>query len=133
MRTDNMEALARAAVHKYLELMNAGLYGEVGSLFHDDAAFQAPTGEVLHGRVAIAAFYASALPRIRPVKVWASSQVTEGPSSVIEISAILPDGPDVHTVLDHFTVDKQGLVTRLAVYVTAAELQNTLERIGSEE
>jgi hypothetical protein len=127
------EQLARAAVGKYLDLINSGRYAEIGSLFAADAVFQAPTGEVIRGRERITAFYSSALQKIRPTRVWASSQVTEGLASVIEISAVLPDGPDPHTVVDHFTVDRTGEVARMAVYLTATELAETASRLGPEE
>jgi SnoaL-like domain len=103
-------SLAKKAVSRYLELINSRRYSEIGSLFSDDAQFLAPTGEEIRGRESIKRFYSSGLERIRPIQVWASSQVTEGDTSVIEISATLADEPEhqARTVLDHFTVDAQG-------------------------
>jgi hypothetical protein len=124
--------LATHAVEKYLELINARRYDEIGSIFSEDAEFLAPTGDVIRGRVAIGDFYRGGLERIRPSRVWASSKVAEGNRCVIEISATLDDEPDAapRTVVDHFTVNDAGEVVRMAVYLRPAEVANTRLRLG---
>jgi SnoaL-like domain len=125
-------SLARQAVVRYLALINAKRYGEIASIFAEDAVFLAPTGDTIRGREAINEFYSAGLEKISPVSVWASSQVTEGNCCVIEISATLPDEPEdkPRTVVDHFTVDDAGEVVRMAVYLRPAEVINTRLRLG---
>jgi hypothetical protein len=127
------KSAAKTAVARYLELINAKRYADIASIFAADAQFLAPTGEVVVGREAICDFYSAGLERIAPSRVWASSQVTEGNRSVIEISAQLPDELEPRTVVDHFTVNDEGEVIRMAVYLRPAELANTRERLGLEQ
>lgn len=124
------ESPARTAVGRYLDLINSKRYGDIASIFAPDAQFLAPTGDVIVGREAISAFYTAGLEKIAPTRVWASSQVTEGNCSVIEISAQLPDELEHRTVVDHFTVNDQGEVIRMAVYLRPAEIASTRERLG---
>jgi aryl-alcohol dehydrogenase-like predicted oxidoreductase len=123
-------SLAARAVGAYVDLINARRYDEIGDLFAADGEFLAPTGETLRGREAIRAFYSSALRQIAPEEVWVHSAVAEGNRCVIEISARLPGEPagSSHVVVDHFTVDAAGLVTRLAVYLRPAEQRETNAR-----
>jgi hypothetical protein len=37
---------------------------------------------------------------------------------------------DTHVVVDHFTVDGAGLVTRMAVYLRPDEIVNTRRHLG---
>jgi len=126
-------SLAARAVGAYIDLINARRYDEIGDLFAADGEFLAPTGETLRGREPIRAFYSSALRQISPEEVWVHSAVSEGNCCVIEIAARLPGEPrgSSHVVVDHFTVDAAGLVTRMAVYLRPAELRETSRRVGA--
>ncbi len=126
------ESLARKAVERYLDLINSRRCSDISSIFAQDAEFLAPTGDAIRGRDAIGRFYTAGLEKISPGRVWASSQVTEGNRSVIEISATLPDEPDrsPRTDVDHFTVNDAGEVVRMAVYLRPAEVANTPLRLG---
>ncbi|WP_165818263.1 nuclear transport factor 2 family protein [Frankia canadensis] len=123
---------ARAAVDRYLHLINERRYDEIASIFAPDGLFLAPIGEEFRGREAIHGFYSAGLRVIAPAKVWASSAVAEGNVCVIEISAQLPgeEAGRTHTVVDHFTVDDAGLVTRMAVYLRPEEIANTRAVLG---
>ena len=54
---------------RYVYLMTAERYDEVGKLFSDDAVFVTPTGKVLRGSAEIGAFYAERMPRFKPRNV----------------------------------------------------------------
>jgi SnoaL-like domain len=124
-------SLALDAVHKYVQLINARRYDDIGDLFAEDAEFLAPTGDTLRGRKTIQAFYAAGLRKISPDEVWVHSSVAEGDRCVIEIAARLADDPPdkTHIVVDHFTVDGAGLVARMAVYLRPDEVRNTRRRL----
>ena len=126
-------SLAAKAVGAYIDLINARRYDDIGDLFAAEAEFLAPTGDTLRGREAIRSFYSSALRRIAPEEVWVHSSVAEGNRCVIEIAARLPGEPpgSSHIVVDHFTVDAAGLVTRMAVYLRPAEQRDTNARVGA--
>ncbi len=121
-------------MERYIELINARRYDEIADIFAEDAEFLAPTGRTLRGRESIRAFYGAGLRKISPEKVWIHSSVTEDDRCVIEIAARLPGDPEDarHIVVDHFTVDEAGLVTRMAVYLRPEEVRNTAERLGPE-
>jgi hypothetical protein len=122
------------AVRKYVDLINARRYDDIGDLFAEDAEFLAPTGDTLRGRQSIQAFYAAGLRKISPDEVWLHSSVAEGARCVIEIAARLANDPPgkTHIVVDHFTVDGAGLVTRMAVYLRPDEIVNTRRHLGLE-
>lgn len=129
-------SLAERAVARYLELINARRYDEVGSIYAEDAVFLAPTGEEIRGRTAITEFYRGGLEKIRPSRVRASSSVAQGNQCVIEITATGISGSAVeeeHTVVDHFTVNDAGEVTRMAVYLRPAELAQTRVVLGLDD
>jgi uncharacterized protein (TIGR00369 family) len=122
---------AAVACRRYLECINDGRYSEVADLFAADAVFLAPDGSTIRGRDAIRSFYASALELIRPRRVWARTLVADERFAVMEIAAELSDedAGREHVVIDHFTVDGGGMVTRMAVYLRPDEVDSTRARL----
>jgi hypothetical protein len=109
---------ALQAAYEYIRRTNRREFDKIGELFSKDALYCGPRGVVLHGRQAIGDFYASNHPNLAPT-AWIVTTVTEGDSCVFEIEYRL-DGAaidDVGAVIDHFTVDDDGLVKRFVVYV----------------
>ncbi len=110
---------AHAAALKYLKLINAQAFDQVSSLFAEDAVFLSPTGETVNGSAAIGEVYANQFSQGGPVSVTAASSVSDACSCALEISPQLPGEDEARsgTVIDHFTVNEAGEITRLAVYM----------------
>jgi ketosteroid isomerase-like protein len=105
-------AAARAAA-SYLEHVNAGR--DMRPLFAEDAVFLVVTGEVCEGREAIGAYFDGHLAATEPT-LRARTIAADGDVAVMELE-LLVDGSRWHlAAADHFTVDGQGLITRLAVF-----------------
>jgi uncharacterized protein (TIGR00369 family) len=123
---------AAVACRRYLDCINEGRYAAVADLFAADAEFLAPDGSTVRGRDAIRSFYTSALDVIRPRRVWARTLVADEHYAVMEIAAELSDedAEREHVVVDHFTVDDGGMVTRMAVYLRPDEVDSTRARLA---
>jgi hypothetical protein len=109
---------ALQAAYEYIRRTNRREFDTIGELFSEDALYCGPRGVVLRGRQAIGDFYARTHPTFNPT-AWIVTTVTEGDSCVFEIEYRL-DGAaidDIGAVIDHFTVDDDGLVKRFVVYV----------------
>ena len=112
-------SLAHQAATRYLELINAGEFARVGSLFAENAVVLGPTGDTVHGKSAVSALWGDEFSKTGPLSVSAASMVCEGNVCVAEISPQFAGEPEprVGLVVDHFTVNDQGEITRLAIYV----------------
>ncbi len=128
----------------YVKLIQEHRYSEVGDLFTEDAVWYTPIGEVVRGRTAIKAFYAKFLNHRTP-NVRADNFVEQGRFCAFELELkldvdeqgkVIIGGPDgvgritpqpkageepstgawKRRAMDHFTVNEQGLVTRMIVY-----------------
>jgi hypothetical protein len=106
----------RRFAERYVELTNDRQYGELGSLFAEDAVFLGPGGREFHGRAEIAAFYESFLPTLTPT-IRLATFVEQGDVCVYELEARINDDKEFKLgAIDHATLDADGLVTRFAVY-----------------
>ncbi|GGZ11266.1 nuclear transport factor 2 family protein [Novosphingobium colocasiae] len=114
---------------EYLRLTEMQQYDRIGDLWADDAVFYAPNGQTIRGRHAIGDFYSAFLKKITPVNRIGSltfdrrarrcaleieTRVVRGPSG-----EWVPDakGEFVGTVIDLFTVNRKGKITRMKVYL----------------
>ena len=113
---------ARRAADHYVDMINANRFGAIEDLFASDATFLPPSGEVLKGRQEIGRFYREeAAQRIKGCR--AVSFVQEGDKCVVELEPIrkVPLAlPFVARAIDHFTVDAEGKICRLAIYLNPA-------------
>jgi hypothetical protein len=111
----------------YILLTEQGKYEQVGTLFASDAEFMTPKGTILKGSAAITAFYSAFLPTIKPVN-RIHSLVREGTVCVMQIQTRLkktpqgtwapaPDGEFAHTAIDVMTVDSEGKIKKMMVYL----------------
>lgn len=110
---------------KYIDLTAAGHYDQLGSLFADDATFVTPTGSVLHGSKAIGDFYMAFLPTLKPRNVPISF-IADGNECVMElVTATNMDNYAKYRLaaIDHFTVDKQGKIRHMVVFLRPQSLQ----------
>jgi hypothetical protein len=111
---------ASVVAERYIALFNSGRAAELGGLFAPDAITYPPTQDVLRGREEIDGFYrkmGKVMPRLIPV-----AYVGNKTDSVVDIAVEMEiDGQQrfVLTVVDHFTVDDQGLITRMVAFVRA--------------
>lgn len=117
---------ACAVAQKYVDLTAAGRYDELGSLFADDAVFVTPKATVLRGPAEIGAFYAKFLPTIKPKNVPISF-IADGAECVMElVTATNLDNYAKYRLaaIDHFTVNKQGKIVHMVVYLRPQSLES---------
>ena len=127
------------AAHRYDDLVRTQRYDEIASLFAPDPVWFMPTGTVARGRDEIGRSFQSYLGDRRPI-FRTDNYVDDGLFCVMEVSmkvridvdgkvalgvdgmaVIIPegsteDGVFVRRAIDHFTVNEQGLITRMIVY-----------------
>jgi hypothetical protein len=107
---------ARALAERYVDTTNRGAYSEIGDLFAPDAVFLTPDGRELHGREEIRSFYCEFLPTITP-RIRLASWFENDNECLFEIAArISGDSEEFIGAVDHFTVGRDGLATRLVVF-----------------
>ena len=110
---------------KYVDLIAAERYDQLGSLFADDATFVTPIGKVLHGSAAIGDFYMGFLPTIKPRNVPITF-IADGDECVMElVTATNMDNYAKYRLaaIDHFTVDKRGKIRHMVVFLRPQSLQ----------
>lgn len=102
------------AAERYVEVATGGGKGMLADLFAEDAEFHHPHGGSIYGREAIRAFYDRFLANVTP-----SFHVVRVAAAGNECWIELADGPASSDLVatDHFTVDADGLITRLAVFL----------------
>lgn len=134
---DDKPVCATAA--KYVELINAGRYSELQSLFAEDAVFLTPVGKVLHGRDEIGDFYTAFLDKAVP-EIVAISYIADGRECVMELAArtsLDPDDPNADKyqlgAIDHFTMNDDGEIAHMVVYVRPASLVRQEKATAAEE
>jgi hypothetical protein len=105
------------AADRYVSLVGARKGSEVAALFARDALFLGPDEQVLRGRDAINAFYSVAVAS-RVSHVIPLSFMDRGQECMMEIAIATIEEPDHYRLLamDHFTVDKDGLIDQLLIY-----------------
>ena len=105
----------------YIGFVNAGRYSEIGDLFAEDALYLPPTGETINGREGIQVFYERFLGDLRPTfRIGHAAE--QGADCAIELEAADRGkvGTYTLTAVDYFTVNSQGLISRMAVYLRPA-------------
>ena len=110
---------------KYVDLIEAGHYDRIGSLFADNAIFVTPIGKVLHGPAAIGNFYMGFLPTIKPRNVPITF-IADGNECVMElVTATSMDNYEKYRLAatDHFTIDKHGKIRHMVVFLRPQSLQ----------
>lgn len=111
---------ACAAAKKYVDLINAGRYSELGSLWADDGVFLAPDGKFRKGPKEITAFYAEFLSRAKP-DIVPISFMADGNECVMELAAKTSETgrPNAYVLgaIDHFTVNAEGKVVQMIPYM----------------
>jgi limonene-1,2-epoxide hydrolase len=105
----------RQVVDRYVEVATADGKAALASLFAPDAVFHAPDGATYHGREQIAAFYERHLADVVPT-FHVHRAVVAGNDCWVELADPPLDAP-VLLAGSHYTVDPDGLITRLAVYL----------------
>jgi hypothetical protein len=106
----------RVAEH-YIQLINSERFADLPSLFAEDAQVFSPTQEIALGRKALGAFYAQVgalKPHIIPV-----AYVGTKSECMVEFAVRAQvDGKPryVLAVIDHFTLNKAGLATRMIAF-----------------
>ena len=111
--------LATRAAERYVAVATSGGGAALADLFSDDAEFHNPRGGVVRGRESIRSFYADHLRGVT-VAFHVGRSVAEGDSCWVELQGSDPDGQIRLIASNHFTVDEQGLITRLAVFLRPA-------------
>lgn len=116
---DASEKPACRVARTYVERVNAGRYGDMAELFSADAVFLTPLGKVIRGRDEIRAFYAGLLGKLLPTVVPISF-IADGQECVMELAATLRESSDGRyrlSAIDHFTVDVEGRIRHMIVYL----------------
>jgi hypothetical protein len=105
----------RATADRYVEVATADGKEALAELFAPTAVFMAPDGNTYQGRTDIAGFYARHLANVVP-EFHIQNSVSEGRSCWIELANGTLDDP-LYLATNHFTVDGDGLIERLAVFL----------------
>jgi hypothetical protein len=114
--TTRQRSLVRAWADNYVETTNAGKYDALGALFARDAVFLPPNGATLRGPDEIGAFYQEFLPTLRPT-IRISTFLEDGAEAMFVLVASTLDNEEERLgAVDHVTVDRDGLATRLVIF-----------------
>jgi limonene-1,2-epoxide hydrolase len=105
----------RATADRYVAIATADGKEALAELFTADATFHAPNGTIYHGREEIAGFYRKYLANIVPA-FHIHRAVSEGCDCWIELADGTPDAP-ILRASNHFTLDDDGFIVRLAIYL----------------
>jgi predicted SnoaL-like aldol condensation-catalyzing enzyme len=107
--------LARLAAERYVEAINSWDYRKVVALWAEDSVWQGQLETEQRGLPAITALYQRLMERHPSVGI--GSSVAEGNMCVIELVRVDRETGETRPgTLDHFTVDDDGKITRMAVY-----------------
>lgn len=106
--------VASDAAARYVQLVNARALEPLVSLFAADAELLNPLGAHLRGVDEIRAFYRD-LVFESPLVLHAVRETATDTDATVELEGRI-DGNVVMLLVDLFTVDDRGLITRLALY-----------------
>ena len=118
----------RAIVERYVELLNARRFDEVGDLWAEDGAVFNGFGQVLEGKAAVSAFYSAFKDASFP-KVRSTSFMVDEAARVcaveIEIqmthnedgTRISDPEPFTRASLDLFAINADGKVQKMIAYI----------------
>lgn len=112
---------------RYVDIINAKRYGELKTLFADAAVFLTPVGKVLHGPQEIDAFYQTMIGALQP-DIVPVSFISDGAHCVMELVAqTRQDAGKGYqlSAIDHFTVNAEGKIENMIVYLRPHRLQDT--------
>ncbi len=112
----------------YIDLVNARRYDEIASMFADDGVSLPPSQQVVQGRSALDEFYPQ-IARVGP-RLIAVGYTSAGNDCFVEIAAEEDvDGVRryVLVAVNHFTVNDDGLATRMITYARPRQPVFTLE------
>jgi hypothetical protein len=112
----------------YIDLVNARRYDEISAMFADDGVSLPPSQQVVQGRAALDEFY----PQIVQTgpRLIAVGFTSAGNDCFVEIAAEEDvDGARryVLVAVNHFTVNDQGLATRMITYARPRQPVFTLK------
>jgi hypothetical protein len=113
------KGLAALAAERYVLVAISGGGAALADLFSTDAEFHNPRGYVVRGRENIRSFYDDHLRGVTVV-FHIGRSVAQDDSCWVELQSLDPDGRVRLVASNHFTVDDQGLITRLAVFLRPA-------------
>jgi SnoaL-like protein len=115
---ETSSTVATLVAQEYVRLLNGKEYTKIVQLFAEGAEFIGQ-GVSLTGKAALEGFYPSAIGALSPDRVSIRSSVAQGQWCVVEIEAVYSEnGSEINRwASDVFTVDSDGYITRLAVYV----------------
>ena len=106
----------RQVADRYVEIATADGKAALAELFAPDGVFHAPDGSVYRGREQIAAFYARHLATVIPT-VPHPPRRGSGPATAGRSWPTLHSTIPVLLSSNHFTVDDDGFIARLAVFL----------------
>ena len=108
--------LAGRTAERYVAVATSGGGAALADLFSADAEFHNPRGGIVRGRENIRSFYEAHLRGVTVVFQIGRS-VAEGDSCWVELQNLESDGQVRLIASNHFTVNEDGLITRLAVFL----------------
>jgi hypothetical protein len=102
------------AAKRYRDLISAGQYDQIGSLFSENALYLGPADEPILGADKIGAFYKAFMANHKATSYVASLAPAGARDCYMEMQGTTDT--DSPAVVDRFTTDKAGKVIRLCVY-----------------
>ena len=118
---------AASVAQRYVQLVNQARYGDISALFADDGLSLPPSQHVVQGRAALDTFYPQ-IGQIAP-KLIAVGYTSSGNDCFVEMAAeedVDGERRYVLVAVNHFTVNDQGLATRMITYARARQPVFTL-------
>lgn len=105
---------------RYLDLVNAGRYGEMAGLFTPDAVvlepMRGPAGGTARGRAEIDVFYSRRIGQMRPHVIGVSYVGNRGECMLENAARVPPSTRYSLSSINHFSVDRQGKITRMVAF-----------------
>lgn len=102
------------AAKRYSDLITAGHYDQIGSLFSKDALYLGPVDQPIRGSDKIGAFYVAFMAGHKAQSHIASLAPVGRHDCYMEMQGSLDT--DSPAVIDRFTTDSSGKVVRLCIY-----------------
>jgi hypothetical protein len=105
---------------RYLDLVNAGRYGEIADLFAADGVvldpMRGPSGGVARGTAQIDAFYSNRIGRMRPHVIGVAYVGTRQECMLENAARVPPATRYALSSVNHFAVNRQGKITRMVAF-----------------
>jgi hypothetical protein len=106
------------AAERYVDLVNAGRFGDVAGLFAEDALLLDPMRHTYRGSEQIHSFYEGRIGAMRP-EVVPVAYVGDDRDCMVELAAKSDVGGERRFALvsvDHFTLEASGKVSRMIAF-----------------